>query len=52
VVIAEGLMEIKLSWDMTLCGLLNYHRSFGKTNCLHLKDLSSPTTGRLVTETA
>lgn len=29
VVITEGLIKIKLSWDMALCRLLNCHRSFG-----------------------
>jgi hypothetical protein len=52
VLITDGLIKIKLSWEMVLCRLLNYHRRFGKANCLHLKDLSSPTTGRLVTGTS
>jgi len=29
VVITEGLIKIKLSWNMALCRLLNYHRRFG-----------------------
>jgi len=36
---------------MALCRLLELSQTFRKPNCLHLKDISSLTTGRLGTET-